>query len=88
MRLYSKLAQLVVVNIPRLMWHQIVNIGDYSDDRRERDDVATEPLAIKASKYILEKELGSEDFRLRTADNLQAIKDRRGLPDSTLVKEM
>jgi hypothetical protein len=87
-RLNSKLARLMVVHAPRLMWHQIVNIGDYSADREERDSVAFDPVAVKASRYILENEIGSESFRLVTADRLQEIKDRRDLPPSTLARDM
>ena len=87
-RLGGIMFRALAMDMPRLLFHRTVHLGDYSYERKEKDMAMDEAWDVKASRLILEKEIGPLSFRIQHADRLHEIKERRDLPSSTLVREM
>lgn len=87
-RVYGKLFRVTALNLPRLAVHQFKNIGDHSPERADRDEAVLDPIRIKVVRYVLKREIGSLGYRLRQADRLEEVKERRSLSSAALAKEM
>lgn len=62
--------------------------GFTDESMGERSIQMKDKMSVKMAKYVISKDIGTEAYRLNTNDDLQQVKERRGLPSSTLITQM